>query len=407
MTKYLFFLFLFSCIPNFSLSQIDKSYTVLNSIYPEYTDNNDLKSLDYVFENRKVIGMGESTHGTSEFTTMRHRFFKYLVENHGYNTFFLEADFGACQRLNRYIHGETDSVKYALNEVRLWPWLTQEMITLIEWMRVYNLNHVNKIAFVGCDMQLIKDDYLELDRFLKKVNHQDTFHLNHLNQMTYPFDTSLIAKEKIRWNQFNSTFKKNLFDSVDSLNYGLLKQSIDQWFDHNLSVNPNRNFRDSCMAVNIISYLKLNPESKGFYFAHNGHVSKRMSHNKNYPNIKMTGRFLFEELDTLYYTILQDCNQGKLNALNYKDSTYQFEIFDLESSNRKSISYYFNQYNEPILFSTNYPKKKKLCMTQIGALYGKNKNGHKILRYSLIESDYFDAYLFIQKTHETKLINSW
>lgn len=54
-------------------------------------ETSDLGTLDSLFTNRKIIGVGESTHGTSEFTTMRYRLFKYLVENHEFNTFFLEA----------------------------------------------------------------------------------------------------------------------------------------------------------------------------------------------------------------------------------------------------------------------------------------------------------------------------
>ncbi|PLX04397.1 MAG: hypothetical protein C0594_09265, partial [Marinilabiliales bacterium] len=77
----------------------------LQTIHPDslYTD---LKFLDNVLNNKAIIGVGESTHGTSEFTIMRHRLFRYLVENFGFNTFFLEADYSGCRNINRYIHNE-------------------------------------------------------------------------------------------------------------------------------------------------------------------------------------------------------------------------------------------------------------------------------------------------------------
>ena len=88
--KNIIFLFIINIITlNTFICQTKKEYVEINSIEPNSSNDNDLKSLDSIIGNRKIIGMGESTHGTSEFTTMRHRFFKYLVENHGYNSFFL------------------------------------------------------------------------------------------------------------------------------------------------------------------------------------------------------------------------------------------------------------------------------------------------------------------------------
>ena len=50
-----------------------------------------LRSLDSTFEKVTLIGLGESTHGTSEFTIIRGEIFKYLVENHNYTVFFFRS----------------------------------------------------------------------------------------------------------------------------------------------------------------------------------------------------------------------------------------------------------------------------------------------------------------------------
>ena len=405
--KILLILLIFnSIILNIAICQKNKPFIELKSIEPDFNDNNDLKSLDSIIGNRKIIGMGESTHGTSEFTTMRHRLFKYLVENHGYNTFFLEADFAACQRVNRYIHGETDSVNLALKEIKLWPWRTEEMKLMIEWMRIYNSTHDKKITFVGCDMQLIEDDFIELERFFKKHNPINTFQFITLNSTSQPFEKSKILDEKTRWNQFTLNFNENTLHSNDLINYKMLKQGIDQWFEYNLNPSPSFNYRDSCMALNIISYLELNPDSKGFYFAHNFHVSKAIhiySKNKEYAK-KVTGRYLLEKYDTSYFVILQDMNQGSFNAYNYKDKEYNFEVFNLEPSKSNSISHYYNKFNTPVLFSTHFSKKKNIQITLIGSVYEKSKFSKKHGRYTEFSVDFFDAFLFIKDTHQTKVI---
>jgi erythromycin esterase len=68
-------------------SQDNAPFVELTSVEPGGGDE-DLKRLAHHFENVRIVGLGESTHGTHEFSTMRHRVFQYLVEYHGFDTFF-------------------------------------------------------------------------------------------------------------------------------------------------------------------------------------------------------------------------------------------------------------------------------------------------------------------------------
>ncbi len=56
----------------------------------DWTDS-ELTFLDNV-ANAQIVGVGEATHGTKEFFEAKHRIFQYLVENHGYKVFAIEAD---------------------------------------------------------------------------------------------------------------------------------------------------------------------------------------------------------------------------------------------------------------------------------------------------------------------------
>jgi erythromycin esterase len=314
---FLLFLAHFNC-----LSQNKITSTTLQYLSPT-AETSDLSKLNSLFNNRKIIGIGESTHGTSEFTTMRHRLFKYLVENHGYNTFFLEADVGACRRVNRYVHGASDSLMTAMKEIKLWPWLTEEMAELVNWMREYNSSeeNINKVDFVGCDMQLIKDDHIELNR-LFKLSSDSLINLESLKFELDRSDSNAVSNGFQEWENF-----KSLNAHLDSKIDNLLIQSIDQWFERELTASYTGNFRDSCMATNMITYLDNNPNSKGFYFAHNWHISKSNRVNSNgLPNTKTTGYFLFEKYDNRYYCIAQDFFSGSLNAFNYIDNEYRIGL---------------------------------------------------------------------------------
>ena len=69
--------------------------------HPIKTDNSenfsDLQFLDTVVAAKQIVGMGEATHGSKDFFTMKARMFQYLALKHGYKIFAIEADFAACQ----------------------------------------------------------------------------------------------------------------------------------------------------------------------------------------------------------------------------------------------------------------------------------------------------------------------
>ncbi|PHR29584.1 MAG: hypothetical protein COA38_11205 [Fluviicola sp.] len=399
-----YFIFLFFLAQLYCFGQSGVSSTSLLSLSPD-AETNDLSALDSLFMNRKIIGVGESTHGTSEFTIMRHRLFRYLVENHDYNTFFLEADVGACRRINRYIHGEPDSILPAVTEIRLWPWLTTEMTELVEWMKEYNSNEQNnnKIEFVGCDMQLLKDDGIELSRIYTR--NSDSLLNDKLPEFDIdPSDTLALITSFSEWNEFK-LMTKSLNSRIDSL----LRQSIDQWFERELTTSYRGNFRDSCMAVNMIAYLNAKPNAKGFYFAHNWHISKTNRINKyNLPNTKSAGRYLFEELNDEYFCIAQDLNKGSFNAITYVDGEHEMEIFQLKPSKRKSIAYQVikNKSHSQFVRSEQIPNIDKLLMTFIGAIYGKSESGYKISRYRPLANGVatYDAFIVINETTPTNLL---
>lgn len=57
----------------------------------------------------KVVGLGESTHGTREFSQVKHRLLKFLVREMGFNAYPLEASYAACQPINDYVlYGKGD-----------------------------------------------------------------------------------------------------------------------------------------------------------------------------------------------------------------------------------------------------------------------------------------------------------
>lgn len=379
-------------------------YIELNSIQPKESFE-DLRQLDSLFENKKLIGIGESTHGTSEFTTMRHRIFKYLVEEKGYTIFFLEADVSACRRVNRYIHGASDTVRSAIKEFNLWPWLTEEMVEIVEWSRKYNETATKKIEFIGCDMQLITDEKMELPRYFQNVEQQGT-----LFEIFGDLDSQHTEKEKAKeryekWISFVASIENTNSEKLNNPEFRQIKKSIDQWFERKISNGFDYNFRDSCMAANMLYYLEQNPNEKGFYFAHNWHVSKYIHHYKSgSPSMKTAGYYLFEKMDSEYLSLAMLTNKGSFNARSYKGKNNLNQVFELKPAGKKTLERFLTSIEAPLFFYSSSDSLSHLKCTEIGAVYGRNTYGLKYPRYNQLQDKCYDGFFFIEKTTPTKLL---
>ncbi|WP_223198422.1 erythromycin esterase family protein [Solihabitans fulvus] len=102
----------------------------------------------------KVVGLGEATHGSHEFFTMKQRVFRYLVEDKGFTTFALELSWSAGLRIDEYLQtGNGDARTIANETLTNSPWDREEFVNLIEWMRDHNRHHPGRtVHFMGDDI---------------------------------------------------------------------------------------------------------------------------------------------------------------------------------------------------------------------------------------------------------------
>jgi erythromycin esterase-like protein len=113
----------------------------------------DLKSLKRELPNAEIIGLGEATHGTAEFFTIKHRMIEFLTKEMGFEVFAIEANMPEAHKLNDFVlHGYGDP-KELLKGMHFWTWNTQEVLDLILWMRAFNRLGAGHIEFTGFDMQ--------------------------------------------------------------------------------------------------------------------------------------------------------------------------------------------------------------------------------------------------------------
>src|SRR5690625_4679123 len=135
--KYLigFLLFLFSL---FSSAQSFKHKTI------PLDDASSLDKLLFATTDKKLVLLGEASHGTHEYYLWRDKISRRLIAEQDFNFIAVEGDFASLYELNRYVKnldGAASSAKEVLSRLYRWPtwmWANEEVVALAEWLREYN-----------------------------------------------------------------------------------------------------------------------------------------------------------------------------------------------------------------------------------------------------------------------------
>jgi erythromycin esterase len=131
----------------------------------------DLQPLKRILRDVRLVGLGEETHGTREFFQFKHRMVEFLVREMGFRVFAIEASYAGCRNINDYIQGRTTDGAGALASQTFWTWNTEEVRSMMEWMRAYNAAAPadQKLKFVGFDLQWNREARDTVLAYLKRV----------------------------------------------------------------------------------------------------------------------------------------------------------------------------------------------------------------------------------------------
>ncbi len=120
------------------------------------------ESLEKIVESigdTRIVMIGEASHGTSEFYTIRAELSKKLIEEKGFTIIAVEGDWPSVQAVNRYVKGfghEGDSARSVLmKSFHRWPtwmWANEEIESFTEWLKMKNMTLDNKVGFYGIDL---------------------------------------------------------------------------------------------------------------------------------------------------------------------------------------------------------------------------------------------------------------
>lgn len=127
--------------------------------YSEPFDTLEDANLDGLIErlgDARVVLLGESTHGTSEFYRFRAAISRRLIEEKGFNIVAVEADWPDAAQIDRYVrHMEsTPSEWAAFARFPTWMWRNVEMREFVDWLHEHNqpLELDERAGFYGLDL---------------------------------------------------------------------------------------------------------------------------------------------------------------------------------------------------------------------------------------------------------------
>lgn len=105
-----------------------------------FEDEDALAALVERFADRKVVCLGESTHGTSEFYTARAAITERLVRDHGFNIVAVEADWPDAAFYDRVIRtgAEGKASREPFTRFPRWMWRNEETWDLLKRLRDIN-----------------------------------------------------------------------------------------------------------------------------------------------------------------------------------------------------------------------------------------------------------------------------
>lgn len=377
-----------------------KTFSELNkdSIIPLsfQTDNNVKRIFDY-HACPKIVGLGESSHGSQTIKEATYQFMKSLISKLGYRIILTERCIDLSLMCDLYIRGllpesygdqiKEDSKGYFDDYLSFFDFLT--------WVRKYNETAETKVRILGCSDYLDKQTGLfeYFQKILDKTNP---------NLLCYSKEIAEGNFDKVRDLVKNDNILKSGMDSAD-YNYLIFLLEMD---DPNLG----RKSRDQLFKKDELMWAMARKtieiyapkDEKVIVAAHSDHISKCTSLLSVDVNRPALGHFLADRYSKDYFAISFQLGEGSYT----EDDGHLFGktvTQMLQTAPKSSFEYRGLQTGIDYF----YYSTKQLPQDIIHLRMLLRTGMHLDQFYFCSIKKYFDGLVFIRKTQELNNIESY
>jgi erythromycin esterase-like protein len=300
-----------------------------------------LDSAEFAFleddaNNARIIGIGESTHGTGDFTDLARKMLAYLAAECGYNTLIIESMVGEVAYLNDYVLGKRDDLKQILTQINTsWRYRTSQFVELIDWIRAHNETHTdNPIEIHGMEMQFVHADAQRVREYLQLVGSQAM--VPNIEQHLWQ---EVSRDQHLEWfTQLQAVFRafESNQDSWSSLHgqdaYWTAHHHVEVMQQFLLTIAQTReqrkhDLRDIYMAENVEWIMwRRGQGSKALVWAHNSHIADGVDNGI----VDVLGHQLRKRFGESYFSIAGVFGTGSYYAFpsNANEVGWKFELYN-------------------------------------------------------------------------------
>lgn len=363
---------------------------------------------------KRIIALGEGTHGTAEFYKLRYWITRDLIENQGFTHIAFENDLSDGLMLNQELNSQTD-LNMLMKKRLLSIWQNEETKELLTWVRSYNQTHQKKVIIDGIDYVYNNVDIEALQKTLAK---QPEFSMD-VNRLK-----ASASLQDAAWEAMNDKNSKIDFEAMSKSSYKgyLLADSLDQKIQqstlscklksesHLILLNMKQAFspfyystikkaepsRDVNMATNVAEILK-GTTDKMVIWAHNGHGAKTGVYDNAVGGM---GGEIAKLFPNQYFVMGTGTATGTFAATEQSRDTYTnpMKAYPLEKTVADSWETQFLALKKPAfyIFPAQYNHENEVKpMRFIG--YGPKSDPSTNDKTNI--SQHFDAFLFVGSTH--------
>jgi len=374
---------------------------------------------------KKIVALGEGTHGSSEFHTVRHWITRLLIEEYGFNKVAFESDYADAFQLNKALQEGNRNYTALMKENLLSIWQNKEVESLLKWIQSYNQAGLNKVDFHGIDYPFVSNNAKIILEVLGRKHHPEMLALaNKLSEYANYQDVFWNGGNEEDFNPDMKEWYKNglaAYGVIEQIEQGIPQLELgaeDQDLAEGMLLNAKLGYdvfhqydkfkressRDSAMAE-MATWIVREDGDKMIIWAHNIHVGKQESEMNGYP-VGGIGKFILQKYPDNYFVMGMGTAEGTYAATTDRTVTNSNYMgsYMLDPTAEGSYEHLLNKIDVPAFILGKEHLKSLPEKSLHWAVGYPNDSGEKTYVTAKI-TELYDAFLFIKKTNAASFLN--
>lgn len=399
-----------------------------------YKNYDNLSSILESIGDANIVLLGESSHGTSEFYSIRAEISKRLIEEKGFSLIAVEGDWPPSRKVNKYIKGyedtkmTTNEALKAFNRWPTWMWANEEVVDLVDWLKKHNeqLDTSQKVGFYGIDLYSLFESIEEVVTYLKHAdptgedyklakNVADCFEgfnhsTEHYAMATAHFPESCTAQVEALLSSIRANEQLYPLEFEQRLNLkmnALVTHNAEKYSRASFKSDASSwNVRDEHMVESINEIRKFHGDNaKIIVWEHNTHIGDARATTMKDHGMLNVGQLVREQNNTEdVYAIGFGTHHGTVIAADQWDTP--FEIMDVPPAIKDSwedVLHEAGAFDKLLIFNEENRDAfaRWFGHRAIGVVYNPKYEAQGNYVPSII-SERYDAFIFIDETNALK-----